>query len=121
MSYMVLSNCPYCTVSINTGGQQKFTSSGQPKGHFFLAHHQKAQTPVNSARSDRKSKHSCFGVSFNYENVSITVLHVTVHVEPSVKSHIANSGYRSKSNNNPIHTSNNSKVQWIITPLLDIV
>ena len=39
---------------------------------------------------------------------------VTVHVEPSVKSHIANSCYRSKSNNNPIHTSNNSKVQRII-------
>ena len=46
---------------------------------------------------------------------------VTVHDEPSVKSHIANSCYISNSNNNPIHTSNNSKVQRIITPLLDIV
>ena len=46
---------------------------------------------------------------------------VTIHDEPSVKSHIANSCYRSKSNKNPIHTSNNSKVQRIITPLLDIV
>ena len=32
---------------------------------------------------------------------------VTVHDEPSVKSHIAISCYISKSNNNPIHTSNN--------------
>ena len=47
--------------------------------------------------------------------------YVTVHDEPSVKSHIENSCFRSKSNNNPIHTSNNSKVQRIITPLLDIV
>ena len=55
----------------------------------------------------------CWGFSYHK--------YVTVHVEPSVKSHIANSCYRSKSNNKPIHTSNNSKVQRIITPLLDIV
>ena len=54
------------------------------------------------------------------EQVLMVFLYVTVHDEPGVKSHIANSCYRSKSNHNPIHTYNNSKVQRIITLLLDI-
>ena len=36
---------------------------------------------------------------------NIIHVYVTVHDEPSVKSHIANSCHRSISNNNPIHTS----------------